>query len=780
VTAGGSSVASTVASTGAGPVTAPPPAGRQRLHALVAAVCLAGCAALALSLLDLFAQRSSLTLSHALLIAAIVLIGDISLLRIRFGAHGNSFTWGEAALVIGTVIGGWPLLVLAGTTAILVGQLVRRRALFKCAFNAGAFAVGATLARATYGVLTRDWSPQLSHHLSLNSLLALAAAAGSYFLWNGFIVSVALAWSQGLRIRRVWGDSARLGVLMFLGNTAAGLGAVAVDDWTPRTLLLLSAMLLGIYYVYNNSLQAKLDRDRWRDLHAASLQMQHVDAGAVMAAVQRGAEALFGADSAQLLLSEDPQTVLRTPAILAAGLAAPGPVVVRCRDERPRLRQELTALGVVEGVLAPLEGVNGRTGALLVGFRGAAYVKQTELQVVGTFANHASASMQRARLFGEVDEQRARLSAVIDNASDGVVLVGADGGVASWNPGMARLTTRPATSALGRQLDQVFLARCPDGSRFSIARVLNHLDRDDSADHALTDVVLDCADGSSREAAVSVSAVRAAGGACEFAVVVARDITAQRQAQQAKQDFIATVSHELRTPLTPIKGYLSLFLRPDLALSEERRRAIVVQLLDRANQLERLVDDLLSTSGIAHGEFTFRPEPTGVEWVVARAVADLPAADRVSVQSSGRPLRAMCDPARLQQVVANLLSNATKYSPADKAVLVGVHYTPDEVEIAVQDFGAGIPDEQRDEIFEPFRRLGDHLTRKTRGCGLGLHIARQLVEGMGGRIWVDSRLGEGSTFRVTVPTAAELLATDGPSAIASPIATDPVTVGAGG
>jgi signal transduction histidine kinase len=412
-------------------------------------------------------------------------------------------------------------------------------------------------------------------------------------------------------------------------------------------------------------------------------------------------------------------------------------------------------------VLAPLEGPNGRTGVLLVGFHGLAYLKPRELQVVGTFANHAAAAMQRARLFGEIDEQRTRLSAVIDNASDGVALVRADGVVASWNPGMARLTNRLEAGVVGNPLHTAFRGWRPDGTPFTIHEALEQLDRPGSADHLTFDVTLDLADASTREAALSISAVRSPSGACDFAVLVARDITAGREVQRAKQDFIATVSHELRTPLTPIKGYLSLFLRPGFQMPEPQRRAVLSQLLDRANQLERLVDDLLSTSRIEHGEFSLRPEPTDVLAVVRRAVADIPTSSRtVSQYTSGSPTRAMCDPARLQQVLANLLSNADKYSPASAPVIVNVHFDAHEIEISVRDCGPGIAQEQQAEVFEPFRRLGDHLTRDTRGCGLGLHIAKRLVDGMGGRLWVDSRLGEGATFRVTVPAVTSEAAGD--------------------
>jgi PAS domain S-box-containing protein len=730
--------------------------GQRRVRLLVVAVSVAGLLCVVAAIWALFHGKGPQP-GHVLLIIAIVLVGDIPLMRLRFGAHGSSFTWSEAALIVGAMVGGWPLLIAVGTLTVLAHQVSLRRELRKCLFNAGAFAVGATLAWITFGALTQQWAARPDRHLSPLEVVALAAAAAAYFLWNSIGAAAAVGWSQGISVRGVWIKGGRLRLLIFLGNTTAGLAAVLVGQLSPATLFTLPFFLLAVYYVYNNSLRAQLERDRWRELQATTLQLQHVDPRAVAASVQRGARALFDAELTMVLLCDAPEDVAKYPEILAAGLRAPQPTIVRTREQLPRLQRELESLGVVECVIAPLEGVNGPAGAMLVGFQGAAHLKHRELQVVGTFANHASVSMQRARLFGEIDEQRSRLSAVIDNASDGVALVGADGVVASWNPGMARLTNRTETSVLGRSLDRAFAGKCPDGSDFTIAGAFDQLDRMGSSDHLTLDVELVLADGSTRDASLSLSAVRAPSGACEYAVLVARDITERREVQLAKQDFIATVSHELRTPLTPIKGFLSLFLRPDFQMDKSQQRVIFGQMLDRANQLERLVEDLLSTSRMEHGEFSLRPEPTDVALVVERAVEDLASASgrAISQYSSGVPTRAMCDPARLQQIVANLLSNADKYSPAGKPVVVHMLYEPGEVEIAVQDFGSGIPEDQQVEVFEPFRRLGDHLTRKTRGCGLGLHIARRLVESMGGRIWLESRVGQGSTFHVTVPALGE-------------------------
>jgi signal transduction histidine kinase len=154
-----------------------------------------------------------------------------------------------------------------------------------------------------------------------------------------------------------------------------------------------------------------------------------------------------------------------------------------------------------------------------------------------------------------------------------------------------------------------------------------------------------------------------------------------------------------------------------------------------------------------HGEFNIRLEHCDVREVVRRATRDFSSgSDRpVEMRLPDDPAMAVCDPSRLQQVVGNLLSNAEKYSPPGLPVHVMVRVGAHEVELSVRDEGDGVPIDQREVVFEPFRRLGDALTNTTRGTGLGLHIARQLIEAMSGRIWVDGTPGEGAVFHITAP-----------------------------
>ncbi len=225
----------------------------------------------------------------------------------------------------------------------------------------------------------------------------------------------------------------------------------------------------------------------------------------------------------------------------------------------------------------------------------------------------------------------------------------------------------------------------------------------------------------------------------------------ERQLEQTREDFIATVSHELRTPLTPIKAYLHLLVSQGDALGSDRRAELYRVMLSQADVLHHLMDDLLTAaSGVAEARFSISLQETDIVPVVKRAL------DGVDPDST-RPFRwlgddnvgtALCDPMRLRQVVASLLRKADQYATTGKPVHVSAHRHDRAVEIQVRDFGPGIPADQAEEVFEPFRRLGRGPTP-----GTGLHIARRLITGMNGTIWeTDAR--PGACFHVTVPTTA--------------------------
>ena len=243
-------------------------------------------------------------------------------------------------------------------------------------------------------------------------------------------------------------------------------------------------------------------------------------------------------------------------------------------------------------------------------------------------------------------------------------------------------------------------------------------------------------------------------------MVIVHDVTRIRQAERAKADFVATVSHELRTPITPIKGYVELLQARGARMTEEKRQDMLRIIAERAEHLARLVEDLLLASRISSergGSAVpgLRRECTDLAEAARRAAADWlrQPNSRLELELPDRPLEVDADPLRLVQVLDNLLSNAHKYSPADRPVRLRVWRDGGWAKAAVVDRGRGIPREELDRIFEKFHRVEDPMTMTTGGTGLGLYIARELTRAMGGEVEAASAPRRGSTFTVRLPLA---------------------------
>jgi signal transduction histidine kinase len=231
------------------------------------------------------------------------------------------------------------------------------------------------------------------------------------------------------------------------------------------------------------------------------------------------------------------------------------------------------------------------------------------------------------------------------------------------------------------------------------------------------------------------------------------------EADQQKSEFLALVSHELRTPLTAVKGFVDTVLLHWERLSDDRRRELLTRASSNADELGRLVRQLMEFGRTESGPIQIAPDKLDVAAAVDLAllgIAPVTAGHRMEVDvPDGLVLDADAD--AFNHVLVNLLTNAVKFSPAGSRVLVGAHRTGDEVVVSVADEGAGVAPEEQERIFDRFyqARNGDHA----RGTGIGLTIAQRFTAQHGGRIWVDSEPGQGATFSFTMPVAAADLLT---------------------
>ena len=218
-----------------------------------------------------------------------------------------------------------------------------------------------------------------------------------------------------------------------------------------------------------------------------------------------------------------------------------------------------------------------------------------------------------------------------------------------------------------------------------------------------------------------------------------------------KDKFIGFASHELKTPLATIKGYLQL--------TEERKLPLTgyyPRLYKQIARLENIIAELLDVSRIQAGKLELRLQTLDLQSVIRDACEEIDHTDRsIELTLPTEPIQFVADPEKLHQVLANLLTNADKYSDPGKNVYIEARVLRDDIQISIRDHGIGIPKDQQDEIFAQFFRASTGRQKAT-GMGLGLYIAKEIIEAHKGKIWVDSTPGEGSTFYLSLPLQQRL------------------------
>ena len=242
-------------------------------------------------------------------------------------------------------------------------------------------------------------------------------------------------------------------------------------------------------------------------------------------------------------------------------------------------------------------------------------------------------------------------------------------------------------------------------------------------------------------------------GQASRVVGVMFDTTERKRLEQPKDDFIGIASHELKTPLTSIKAYTEILKDTFEQSGDNANEDVVNKLEAQVHRLAELIHSLLDTTKISEGQLNLSLERFSVNELIVGRVAEMQAA------ASGHKLLTRLDDDRLivadrdriGQVLTNLISNALKYSSKESEIVVGTKKTGDLLQVSVYDRGMGIPAEMTERIFDRFYRVPNNHVDTYPGMGLGLYISAAIVQKHGGKIWVDSKVNEGSTFYFTVP-----------------------------
>lgn len=441
----------------------------------------------------------------------------------------------------------------------------------------------------------------------------------------------------------------------------------------------------------------------------------------------------------------------------------------RSADLERRLAMASAAAGIAlrQVVALPMSVGDETVGAIFVFRRWGGSFSVNDRQMLASFADQAAIAVHNAQLYEEVSREKRRLDGIIEHSADGVMILDANHRIQVFNRALAALTGWTAADALGRDHDEVIRwAQITSGTDLASAEgdgwpLASQLGEQDAAGPVgagpkvlFVEGDLRRRDGSTVSAGVTYAPLLSQDGRLVNIIVDVHDITRFREAEELKSTFVSVISHELKTPVSLIKGYAGTLRREDAKWDEETLQESLAVIEEESDRLAELIDNLLDASRLQAGALSLSFGDVDLAGLAARTV------NKFRVQAHAHDFEVdfppdfpmvQGDEVRLTQVLTNLLTNAIKYSPKGGIIRVSARVLPSRVIITVSDQGIGIAPAEQARVFDAFYRVDDAPTRRTQGTGLGLYLAKAVVEAHGGQIWVESEPGRGAVFSFSLP-----------------------------
>lgn len=393
--------------------------------------------------------------------------------------------------------------------------------------------------------------------------------------------------------------------------------------------------------------------------------------------------------------------------------------------------------------LVPLEINNRGTGVLAVASKKSGLYRGPEMEVLNKIlaqANRAVSNLERV-----LATEEEKLNSMVASMADGVLMLDANMALVVINPAAARLLGLPGE----KKLTILDVAN-------SLADKIDlraKIDESTAGDKVVTFENLRVGD---KISLLLISPVKDDSGRKLGSVVLFHDVTARKELERVREEFTAMMVHELRAPLTVVRGTTEMFVQNPALSCQPQGQDLIKTMQNSATTMLTLVNDLLDAAKIEAGKFQILKTPGDLTEIIRDRILFFnqlatPKSIVLSADGVEPDLTAQFDRDRLSQVLNNLISNAIKFTPVGGQIKLSAHKTGSEIEICVTDTGEGIPADKIGDLFSKFKQLHPDDSSGHKGTGLGLVIAKGIVESHGGRIWVESKLNEGSSFHFTIP-----------------------------
>ena len=423
-------------------------------------------------------------------------------------------------------------------------------------------------------------------------------------------------------------------------------------------------------------------------------------------------------------------------------------------NELNRMLKDLTytaSLGLLNGVGIPLSAHGQVIGVIFIFRNYPDIFSPNDKLLLQSFADQAAIAVFNARLYSQVSYEKQRLDALLDSAADGILILNVDHTIERCNTAFERLYGQSRDSIQGKAHNEIIRwARRPEGLTLEEAEEGGWPLTSNAYLYVEGDLGRN--DPPNLPVGITYAPLLTAEGALRNVIATVRDITKFRNAEEIKNTFVSIVSHELKTPVALIKGYVSTLRREDAVWEKTIVQDSLAVIEEEADHLADMIEDLLDASRLQAGGLTPNLADVSLPILSGRL------AERFLTQTRHHTIVVdfpekfpviLADENRISQLLSNLLSNAIKYSPEGEIRISG-ETRPEQVIITISDQGPGIESADLPHIFDRFYR-SDKAVRKTKGAGLGLFLAKAIVEAHGGRIWVDPQPGSGARICFSLP-----------------------------